>query len=672
MFRGDDGFGPEVARELALRAVARRCQRHGLRDPRDAPGLRPAGALGPVDPGGPDPCSRKPGSGAHSAARLVSHAGRTVGSSRHGPARRSGCGDLVGRRVATHPGGRLRAGRTRGSGSGCPTAVPRRWSRRSTRCSGCLSPNCRHPPGGDDPCAWASPDGSSRWSTGTPTRSRSSTWSARSGKINVGMLEDPVAPGDWVLIHLGFAVEVIDQDGAERALSGLELMGRASGTNTGTRSVSIAVRAGPRRSEPGTPAVRAQRTADHGPRTGAGRRVPALRACRRHACGLAGTVVNDSDGVLIEVEGEPGRPARLSAKADHRCRHRWPSSNRSASAGWHRTGGRDSSSATRPGSGTGRTLASPDVATCARLPGRPDRSGQPPVPSSLRQLHQLRPALHHHHRPALRPGRHHDGRLPDVPGLRGGVRRSRRSPVPRAADRLPRVRSAAGVPGRSHRRRTVYGDDAAMAPPAAGWRPGDILAVKGLGGYHLVCDARNETAVGGLRSRKRRGDKPFAVMVADLGAARRARRGAPARRPICSAIRRGRSCCCAAAAAPAWLRPWPRATPTLACCCRTRRCTPCCSACPGDEPGPDALVMTSGNLSGEPIVTDDAAALEQLAPLVDGWLRHDRGDPRAVRRFGVPGGGRRGAADPPLPGLRAAAAPASGSVSPDPGRRRRT
>ena len=46
-------------------------------------------------------------------------------------------------------------------------------------------------------------------------------------QINVGMLEDPVSSGDWVIIHLGFAVEVVDQDGAERALSGLEMMGRA-------------------------------------------------------------------------------------------------------------------------------------------------------------------------------------------------------------------------------------------------------------------------------------------------------------------------------------------------------------------------------------------------------------------------------------------------------------
>jgi hydrogenase assembly chaperone HypC/HupF len=45
-------------------------------------------------------------------------------------------------------------------------------------------------------------------------------------QINVGMLEDPVRPGDWIMIHLGFAVEVVDRAAAERALGGLEMMGR--------------------------------------------------------------------------------------------------------------------------------------------------------------------------------------------------------------------------------------------------------------------------------------------------------------------------------------------------------------------------------------------------------------------------------------------------------------
>lgn len=45
-------------------------------------------------------------------------------------------------------------------------------------------------------------------------------------EINVGMLEEPVTPGDWIMIHLGFAVEVVDEAEAERALSGLEMMGR--------------------------------------------------------------------------------------------------------------------------------------------------------------------------------------------------------------------------------------------------------------------------------------------------------------------------------------------------------------------------------------------------------------------------------------------------------------
>lgn len=52
-------------------------------------------------------------------------------------------------------------------------------------------------------------------------------------KVNAGMLEQPPHPGDWVLLHLGFAVSVIDGAQARRALSGLELMGRPLGEGEG-------------------------------------------------------------------------------------------------------------------------------------------------------------------------------------------------------------------------------------------------------------------------------------------------------------------------------------------------------------------------------------------------------------------------------------------------------
>lgn len=48
----------------------------------------------------------------------------------------------------------------------------------------------------------------------------------RQRRVNIGMLDEPPAPGAWILIHMGFAMEVIDADEAERALSGLEMMGR--------------------------------------------------------------------------------------------------------------------------------------------------------------------------------------------------------------------------------------------------------------------------------------------------------------------------------------------------------------------------------------------------------------------------------------------------------------
>lgn len=154
---------------------------------------------------------------------------------------------------------------------------------------------------------------------------------------------------------------------------------------------------------------------------------------------------------------------------------------------------------------------------------------------------------------------------------------------------------------------------------------GGILAVKGLGGYHLVCDAADERAVAELRRRKRRGDKPFAVMAADLATARTIveletvaeRLLTGARRPIVLAPRR------AGGGGPVAPSVAPD-NPDLGVMLPYTPLHVLLFGLPGDDPGPQLLVMTSGNLSGEPIVTDDEAARERLAGLVDAWLMHDR------------------------------------------------
>jgi hydrogenase maturation protein HypF len=66
----------------------------------------------------------------------------------------------------------------------------------------------------------------------------------------------------------------------------------------------------------------------------------------------------------------------------------------------------------------------------------------------------------------------------------------------------------------------VQGDEAAIQRAVEFLREGKVLAVKGLGGYHLACDARNADAVEAMRERKYRKEKPFAVMARDAGAAR--------------------------------------------------------------------------------------------------------------------------------------------------------
>lgn len=162
---------------------------------------------------------------------------------------------------------------------------------------------------------------------------------------------------------------------------------------------------------------------------------------------------------------------------------------------------------------------------------------------------------------------------------------------------------------------------------------GGIVAIKGLGGFHLSCDASNEQAVAELRRRKRRSNKPLAVMVRSLADVERlchisdVERGllAGSIRPI--VLLRRRAVCesgdspNALALAPSVAHDLPELGVMLPYTPLQHLLLAAAEAC-----GMHALVMTSGNLSEEPIETDDDLAWEHLvaAGIADALLGNDR------------------------------------------------
>uniref|UniRef100_A4WXZ3 Carbamoyltransferase HypF n=1 Tax=Cereibacter sphaeroides (strain ATCC 17025 / ATH 2.4.3) TaxID=349102 RepID=A4WXZ3_CERS5 len=161
----------------------------------------------------------------------------------------------------------------------------------------------------------------------------------------------------------------------------------------------------------------------------------------------------------------------------------------------------------------------------------------------------------------------------------------------------------------------------ALAEAVALLRHGGVLAVKGLGGFHLACDARNAEAVARLRLRKRRPGKPFAVMaaeemadrIAEISEADRALLRDPAA-PVVLVPSRG--------VLPEGVAPGMAALGLML------PYTPLHHLLLQGFGGP--LVMTSGNLSGEPQVIGNDEAREKLAAFADGFLMHDR---EIVRRL---------------------------------------
>jgi len=164
-------------------------------------------------------------------------------------------------------------------------------------------------------------------------------------------------------------------------------------------------------------------------------------------------------------------------------------------------------------------------------------------------------------------------------------------------------------------------------------RAGDIVAVKGLGGFHLVCDARRSGSVARLRERKQREEKPFALLVANaVSAARYARVGAAERRalesperPIVLLERLDPAADDPAGVAPglAMLGVMLPYTPLQYLLFHEYAGRPH-GAGWLEQPLDLALVCTSANPGGEPLVTGNGEALVRLATIADLLLLHDR------------------------------------------------
>ncbi len=150
---------------------------------------------------------------------------------------------------------------------------------------------------------------------------------------------------------------------------------------------------------------------------------------------------------------------------------------------------------------------------------------------------------------------------------------------------------------------------------------GAIVAIKGLGGFHLACDATNDEAVALLRERKGRVDKPFAIMSFDLEMVERYCEVSDEERELLTSherpivlLHRRPDSSISPLVAPAnnYLGVMLPYTPLHYLLLE-----------PADE-FPIALVMTSGNYSEEPIATDNDEALERLGSLADAFLLHNR------------------------------------------------
>ena len=178
---------------------------------------------------------------------------------------------------------------------------------------------------------------------------------------------------------------------------------------------------------------------------------------------------------------------------------------------------------------------------------------------------------------------------------------------------------------------TLRGDDHVIRQSVDLLKQGKIVAVKGLGGYHLACDARNATSVRAMRERKFRKEKPFALTVRDLAAARDLVELTPEGESLLSSVARPIVLAAAKVELPE-VAPENRELGVMLPYTPLQHMLFAFGA-------PDVLVMTSANRSSEPIAYEDDDALERLSGIADAFLIGERPIARrmddSVARVGV-------------------------------------
>lgn len=352
--------------------------------------------------------------------------------------------------------------------------------------------------------------------------------------------------------------------------------------------------------------------------------------------GLAGFILNDERGVLIEVEGEPATIAafleQLPAEAPPLARIERVRPERIEPAGE-----RGFAIVPSRGEGTPETQISPDSATCEDCLAEIRDSGDRRYRYPFTNCTNCGPRF------TIVAGIPYD--RPMTTMARFEMCRACRAEYEDPADRRFHAQpNACSECGPSVRLLTPSGEVAddggdAVAATAEALVAGLVVAIKGIGGYHLACRADAEDVVAGLRARKRREEKPFALMARDLAAAEALVDLDPCdrellcgpQRPIVIARRRdpgGDSDRVAPSVAPG--------NPDLGVMLPYSPLHHLLIADAGID-----LVMTSANLSDEPIAYDDEDARARLGEVADRFCVHDRPihtrtDDSVVRSLSLP------------------------------------